>query len=102
MSADVVEQASPMTSKGSPTLPPYALQYAPMLWLQKSEKYWPGNPLAHLGHCAPLRRDGSKVEVPKDLLGKCEQLKLPDVNQPEVFLHIDVSPKHEASVIVWR
>lgn len=75
---------------GYPQLPAYALQYAPILWLHSEEKYWPGDPLEHLLHTAPQNKDGTKVEIPHDIFGKFQCLKLPGVNHPDVYLCLDV------------
>lgn len=72
-------------------LPAYALQYAPLMWLSNEEQYWPGNPLEHLENCIPQHKNGALIEVPKDIFGKWDSLKIPAVNDPDVFLCLNVS-----------
>lgn len=92
--AKAVEAAIQAQKAAGPTfepLPAYALQYAPLLWLNKGEKYWPGNPLEHLAHCTLQRKNGDPVEVPKEILGKGASLALPAANDPAVYLTANVS-----------
>lgn len=72
-------------------LPAYALQYAPLMWLHNEEQYWPGNPLEHLENCIPQHKTGTVIDVPKDIFGKWPSLKLPSVNDPDVYLCLNVS-----------
>ena len=74
-----------------PPLEPYALQFAPMMWLHEKEQYWPGDPLEHLENCIPQNKDGKPVPVPEEVMGRCDSLKLPGVNHPDVFLCLNVS-----------
>ena len=74
----------------TPTLASYALQYAPIMWLNSAERYWPGNIPEHLKHCTPLTRDGTKLDVPTQLVGTIGELNLPGVNQTETFLTLNV------------
>lgn len=78
-------------------LPAYALHYAPLMWLHSEEQYWPGNPLEHLENCIPQHKSGALIDVPKDVFGKCSSLKLSAVNDPDVYLCLNVSPSHEAT-----
>lgn len=76
-----------------PPLPSYALKYAPILWLHGEEMYWPGDVLEHLGRCSPQNKDGSKIDVPDNLIGKTDMLKLPNVDHQDVFLCLAVSER---------
>jgi hypothetical protein len=60
------------------------------MWLNSAERYWPGNVLEHLKHCTPSTRDGTKLDVPVQIVGKVGALQLPNVNRVETFLTLNV------------
>ncbi|KAG8945493.1 Vacuolar protein sorting-associated protein 62 [Tulasnella sp. 424] len=98
--AKAVEAAIQAQKAAGPTfepLPAYALQYAPLLWLNKGEKYWPGSPLEHLSHCTLQHKNGDPVDVPKEILGKGASLALPAANDPDVYLTANVDPRKNAN-----
>lgn len=72
-------------------LPDYALRYAPILWLDEHEQYWPGDPLLQLKSMIPRTSDGQVIEVPPELSGTYGMLNLPPVNQYETYLSSLVS-----------
>lgn len=71
-------------------LPSYALSYAPILWLHNEEMYWPGDPFEHLTHTVPQKKDGTKIDVPDNILGKIDMLRLPEVDQDDTYLSLAV------------
>ncbi|KAG8904023.1 Vacuolar protein sorting-associated protein 62 [Tulasnella sp. 403] len=83
------DQVKDKPTSAFPPLPAYALQYAPLLWLHPKERYWPGNPLEHLENCIPKTKDGKRVDVPADVFGKADMLKLPQVNTPDIYLTLN-------------
>jgi hypothetical protein len=98
--ATVLSQQSPLSiapSTGNilaPTLPDYALKYAPLLYLHPKEQYYPGNPIEHLANTTPYTKNNVKIEIPEELQGKAAMLSLPQVNQDEVYLVLNVSGIH--------
>ncbi|KIO29042.1 hypothetical protein M407DRAFT_228697 [Tulasnella calospora MUT 4182] len=79
-------------------LPAFALKYAPLMWLNSGEQYWPGNPLEFLENTKPQHKTGAPVDVPPDLLGKPESLKLPAVNDPDVYLTFNEDPRTNSHI----
>ncbi|KAG8889140.1 Vacuolar protein sorting-associated protein 62 [Tulasnella sp. 332] len=89
------------SSEGHPPLPAYALKYAPLLWLNEKEKYWPGNPLEHAALCIPQDPNGNKVDVPEALVGEfhASLLETPNVDKKDVFLCLEHNdPKVNAEI----
>jgi hypothetical protein len=80
------EIATSTPAEADDVLPDYALQYAPIVYLDEGEEYFPGIPTAHCSYMRPRKFTGEEVVVPEELKEKVSMLKLDDVNKPDVFL----------------
>lgn len=76
----------PPAGAGTDLLPDYALKYAPIVYLDEKERYFPGLPSAHVAYTMPFKFSGEAVEVPEEHKGKLSMLTLEEVNKPDVFL----------------
>ena len=76
-----------------PSLPAFAIKYAPLLYLHPNEQYNPGSPIEHLANTTPYTKEGEKIDIPSELQGKASVLNLPEVNRDNVFLCLNVSSR---------
>jgi hypothetical protein len=74
------------TSEAVDALPDYALQYAPIVYLDEGEEYFPGIPTTLCSYMRPRKFTGEELVVPEEYKGNISMLKLDDVNKPDVFL----------------
>jgi hypothetical protein len=77
------------TPEAVDALPDYALRYAPIVYLDEAEQYFPGIPTTHCSHMRPLKFTGDEPVVPEEYKGKVSMLKLDNVNRLDVFLTMD-------------
>ncbi|KZW02093.1 hypothetical protein EXIGLDRAFT_760309 [Exidia glandulosa HHB12029] len=76
-------------------IPKYALDHAPLVWLDKDEIFWPGNVLIHLQNIHPETALGRNLDIPKELEGKTGAALLahPTINDGAVFLAYNTDPR---------
>lgn len=76
-------------------LPKYALDFAPLVWLDKDEIFWPGNVLVHLDNVHPETALGRNLDIPPEYNGKCSAALLarPEINDTSVFLAYNTDPR---------
>jgi len=72
------------------SVPEYALEHAPIVWLYKDDEFFPSHAVEHLQHVSPRTFAGVAVDVPTDVKNKVKALAHPDVNKGDVFLTLDV------------
>ncbi|KAH7104264.1 hypothetical protein BKA62DRAFT_500572 [Auriculariales sp. MPI-PUGE-AT-0066] len=54
------------------TLPSYALKFAPLVYLDQKEEFWPGSVIKHVLHAHPETDGGALIDIPEkgmDMLG---------------------------------
>lgn len=72
------------------SLPSYAIRYAPYVYLDKDEQFFPGLPEEHVKSLVPRKFDGHEIPgVPDELKGRLGMLALDAVNKPDTFLTMD-------------
>jgi hypothetical protein len=72
------------------SLPTYALQYAPIVYLHNDELFLPSHPVEHLANTRPRTYGGTDIDVPADVKAKVKMLGLPNVNKGDTFLTLNV------------
>jgi len=73
------------------TLPSYALKYAPFVYLDKGEEFWPGNPIRHLEHCTPQTNEGVKIDVNEHGIEMLNNSRIRD--DWNTYMVLDVDPR---------
>ncbi|CAG7846163.1 SubName: Full=Uncharacterized protein {ECO:0000313/EMBL:CCA74530.1} [Serendipita indica DSM 11827] len=85
----IASSSTNVNTEAIDSLPSYAIRYAPYVYLDKEERFFPGLPEEHVKSLVPRKFDGHEIPVPEELKGRLGMLALDEVNKPDTFLTMD-------------